>query len=211
MMGKLVLHPRQGWADAMSAMESVRMRLRKDSTFRRASDLAHASSCPTRMIDKARELWTPRSVVDVGCGTGQALAHWVAIGVEDSVGLEGSRVAIEASPATVRQRIREVDLSKPYRSDRKFELVYCVEVAEHIHGDYAETFVDTLASLGDRVLMTAAQPGQGGLGHLNEQPRQYWIDKFQRRGFVHAEKPEGEIRDLRDLYWENVMVMERGQ
>jgi SAM-dependent methyltransferase len=207
LLGKMVRNPRQGLRDARGAIESIRMRLAKDSTFRRRDDLVHASSCPARMIEKARELWSPRSVVDVGCGTGQALAHWLASGVSDAVGLEGSRLAIEASPDP--SRIRQVDLSKPYRADRKFDLVYCVEVAEHIHGDYADTLVDTLASLGDRILMTAAQPGQGGLGHLNEQPRQYWIDKFERRGFQHAQKPENDIRELRDLYWENVMVLER--
>src|SRR5712671_248346 len=77
---KLVAHPRQGIRDIRAAFESVRMRLARDSTFRRKSDLIHASSCPIKMIEKANTLWSPLSVVDVGCGTGKALDHWLALG-----------------------------------------------------------------------------------------------------------------------------------
>ena len=203
---KLVTHPRQGIRDVRAAFESVRMRLAGDSTFRRKSDLVHASSCPVKMIEKANTLWRPASVVDVGCGTGKALDYWLALGISDVVGLEGSAVAIEASLNP--DRIQQADLSKPVRLGRRFDLVYCIEVAEHIHPNFADIFVDTLTSLGDRILMTAAHPDQGGLGHLNEQPKEYWIQKMAARGFRRELDKELEIQSLRDLYWENVMVFE---
>jgi hypothetical protein len=32
------------------------------------------------------------------------------------------------------------------------------------------------------VVFTAAAPGEGGTGHVNEQPKRYWIERFQRAG-----------------------------
>ena len=31
-------------------------------------------------------------------------------------------------------------------------------------------------------MFSSAHPGQHGFGHINAQPRQYWIDRFQAHG-----------------------------
>ena len=33
------------------------------------------------------------------------------------------------------------------------------------------------------MVFTVAQPGQGGKGHINEQPLNYWIEKFENVRF----------------------------
>ena len=53
--------------------------------------------------------------------------------------------------------------------------MWCFEVAEHIHSKYVSSLLDTLTNHGNRILLSAARPGQGGLGHLKEQPPDYWI------------------------------------
>ncbi len=65
----------------------------------------------------------------------------------------------------------------------KYDLAISIEVAEHIEGEFAGVFVDTLTSLSDCVVLTAAPPGQGGIAHVNEQPWEYWRDLFRARGF----------------------------
>ncbi len=47
----------------------------------------------------------------------------------------------------------------------------------------ADYLIDLLAGCSDMCFFSAAHPGQGGTLHLNEQPREYWLDKFRARGF----------------------------
>ena len=63
------------------------------------------------------------------------------------------------------------------------DLVWSCEVAEHILPDKVDHYLDTLAN-GRVVAMTHAVPGQGGHHHVNCQPREYWIEKLNARGYV---------------------------
>jgi hypothetical protein len=41
-----------------------------------------------------------------------------------------------------------------------------------------------------RLIWSAAQPGQGGSGHINCQPKAYWADALQAAGLVRDEETE---------------------
>jgi hypothetical protein len=43
------------------------------------------------------------------------------------------------------------------------------------------------------VVFTAAPPGQGGTGHVNEQPQSYWIDRFRAEGMEYDETWSREV------------------
>jgi hypothetical protein len=43
------------------------------------------------------------------------------------------------------------------------------------------------------LIFTAAQPGQGGVGHINCRKRQYWLDKFVAKGLVYQEDKTNEL------------------
>jgi hypothetical protein len=64
-----------------------------------------------------------------------------------------------------------------------FDVAISLEVAEHLPGGFADRFIDLLTGLSKTVVFTAATPGQGGVGHLNELPHAYWIDKFKIRDY----------------------------
>src|SRR4051812_13911773 len=145
--------PRQTWAMLPGLIESARMRMVGDSTFRRDADLVHASNCPARTIDRVLSLWRPASVLDVGCGTGKVIDYLLSRGLTDVQGLEGSAPAIRA--AAHPDRIRQADLSHPVDLGRRFDMVYCVEVAEHIRPDAADVLVDTCARHADHILFSA--------------------------------------------------------
>jgi SAM-dependent methyltransferase len=125
----------------------------------------------------------PQSVLDVGCGVGTWLRAFQQLGIADVLGVDGDyvdigRLRIEAA------RFNSADLEQPVDLGRRFDLVMSLEVAEHIDRQYADTFVDTLIRHGDRVLFSAAIPGQGGTHHVNEQWPEYWIGRFAARGFT---------------------------
>jgi len=79
-------------------------------------------------------------------------------------------------------------------------------VAEHIHPDFADTLVDSLTCHGRLVLVSAARPGQGGCGHLNEQMPEYWVEKFAARGFAHDPESTALFQQLGENFCDNILV-----
>jgi SAM-dependent methyltransferase len=123
------------------------------------------------------------SVVDIGCGTGDWLAEFAEQGVTDFLGLDGPHVdgSWLVIPA---DRFRSVDLSQPPTLGRQFDVVLCLEVAEHLPALSADGLVGFLTQLSDVVVFSAAIPFQGGSDHVNEQWPEYWREKFSVHGYV---------------------------
>lgn len=123
-----------------------------------------------------------RSVVDVGCGTGEWLAEFRRAGVQDVLGVDGDYVdrRLLKIPG---DRFLAADLACPLDLRRRFDLVVSLEVAEHLAAEVAETFVTSLTTLGDVVLFSAAVPHQGGTHHVNERWQGFWASLFEARGF----------------------------
>ncbi len=149
----------------------------------------------------------PRSVIDVGCGTGTWLAVFREQGIEDVEGLDGSWVdrAMLHIPA---ERFRCIDLQQPIHAERSFDLVVSVEVAEHLPASCAETFIASLVKLGPVILFSAAIPFQGGTHHVNEQWPDYWTRRFAQHGYVPIDCLRKRLWDQTDIevwYRQNVL------
>jgi SAM-dependent methyltransferase len=172
-------------------------------------------SSPVMAASIVRDLH-PKRVIDVGCGTGALLEALRDLGCEVA-GLEHSDAALEYCRARA-LAVREFDLELDSLSadDRKWDVVVSMEVAEHLPQAVDERYVDLLASLGSVIVFTAATPGQGGHDHINEQPHEYWFQKFGRRGFRHNDELSDRWRrewqasgQVQDWYYRNIMVLER--
>ena len=125
----------------------------------------------------------PKSVVDIGCGRGLWLKAFLEQGVEDVAGYDGDYVDIEKL-AFPKARFHAVDLEKPIKLDRTFDLAVCLEVGEHLSDSISDTLVQTLTASAPVVLFSAAIPLQGGSRHINEQWPEYWEKKFSAHGYV---------------------------
>jgi hypothetical protein len=130
------------------------------------------------------DIFEPTHVYDIGGGEGWWLQEFHCPGtlIDKSVG---------------------IDLFDWLRSDGvpdRIEpggLVLCLEVAEHLPEHLADQFVAGLTRLGLPVVFSAAIPGQGGHGHLNEQWPSYWVHKFEtERGYLCSD-------ELRWMFWTN--------
>jgi SAM-dependent methyltransferase len=141
---------------------------------------------------------SPRSVLDVGCGRGVWLAAWRDLGVNELLGVDGEYVD-RASLRIPEAHFVAKDIAEPFRLGKRFELVQCLEVAEHIPERYADNLLDNLVGHGDVVLFSAAQPGQGGEHHVNEQPLSYWIRKFRSRGLRAFDFPRHVVDGVTDI------------
>lgn len=168
-----------------------------------------------RMAQTIVELFRPQSIIDVGCGDGSLLRYLCVYNVACQ-GIEGSDAGVkrclEAGIPVIKMDLRWPNTKQ---IGRHFEMAICLEVAEHIPSDYAEELIKCLCQLADRIIFSAAQPGQGGEGHLNEQPLEYWEAIFNKCGYRRNETLTVRLREIwckenvPSFYWKNVQFFER--
>ncbi len=183
-----------------------------DSEFY-AGQSAGSRSSARAILSVVADLVAPRSVLDVGCGTGSWLAEWRALGVADVLGLDGDYV--DRNQLHIPEELfLPADLTRSFDLGRRFDLVQSLEVAEHLEAPLADSFVDTLVRHGDVILFSAAVPGQGGAHHVNERWPSYWVPKFESQGFELFDVLRPKVwTDQRAECWyrQNVMIFARGE
>lgn len=133
--------------------------------------------------------------VDVGAGSGAYAAEILRRGRY----VEACEFALSgrfyAWLQGVHSRPLDLRCQPPANLRGNFDLAYCFEVAEHCTPEHGERLVEFIASLAPVVVFTAAQPGQGGLGHINEQEPGYWIEQFMRQGVEYRSDTTTTLRD----------------
>jgi hypothetical protein len=150
------------------------------------------------ILPLVRDIVSPRSIVDVGCGVGTWLRAWKELGAQSILGIDGDYVSANKLqiPAT---NFMSMDLSRPQKIDHEYDLAESMEVGEHLPKQAAQNFVTFLCSLAPVVLFSAAVPQQGGTHHVNEQWPAYWARKFGANGY--------EVFDvIRPKVWTNEQV-----
>lgn len=146
----------------------------------------------------------PASVVDVGCGAGE----WGV--VAERAGIETLGVDGHSAGECALGWFAEVDLTGGYDC-AGFDLAICLEVAEHLPERSAEPLVAGLCNA-RWVLFSAAWPGQGGVGHVNEQWATWWAARFRQHGYLGSTAIRWHFwddRDVNDFYRENMVLYGR--
>ena len=136
-----------------------------------------------------------KSVIDIGCANGSWLEAWQElVQIDRSRGVAlGDDVDFKALRICPSQLSR-IDVSRePIVPRVRYDLVQCLETAEHLPKTSADHLVAQLCELGDLILFSAATPGQGGQGHINEQPYSYWREKFRSKGFLMFDPLRSEL------------------
>lgn len=147
--------------------------------FLRDIDGPATESAPT-MADTIMRDFAPKSVIDIGCGTGALLAQLKNEGCKVT-GLEYAAAARDlCTKRSVDVRAFDI-IHDNYATSHSYDVVISMEVAEHLPEHVADRYVDLLVQLGKNIVFAAATPGQGGTDHVNEQPHEYWIKKFEHR------------------------------
>ena len=77
------------------------------------------------------DLFNPQSILDIGCGLGAFLKVFIDNGITDVQGIEGSWLD-ESKLLVNKDRILTTDIEDGFDLQRKFDIVICLEVAEHI-------------------------------------------------------------------------------
>ncbi|MEM9857633.1 MAG: methyltransferase domain-containing protein [Bacteroidota bacterium] len=135
------------------------------------------------IISLIKDLISPRSVVDVGCGVGTWLKVFQDSGIDEILGIEGEWVNTNDLVIN-KDNFLKTNLEDKLRVDKKYDLAMTLEVAEHISLESADQFVANLVTLAPVILFSAAIPLQGGKHHVNEQWPDYWKEKFAKHNYV---------------------------
>lgn len=124
----------------------------------------------------------PQKVLDIGCG---GTATYVEAMRSKGINAKG----YDPNPM-VRESdyVRQVSM---FELNEVSDLVICLEVAEHIHFIQSDEIVSKLCSFlekGGSLIFSAAQPGQGGVGHINCQYPSFWEEKFLARPNIYRNR-----------------------
>jgi len=152
-----------------------------------------------------------RSAIDIGCGVGTWCKVLQDNGVLEVKGVDGPWVGPDLL-VIPRESFESFDLLSPYLSSRKYDLLSCLEVAEHLPPDKALPFVESLTRVSDFILFSAAVPFQGGQGHQNEQWQSYWGELFGRLDYSPVDVIRPSIwNDMKINFWyrQNVILFVR--
>ncbi len=157
---------------------------------------------------------TFKNAIDLGCGIGLVIdelqKHEIPV-----LGIDGSVHARKCAPEAVAGSIMTQDLTRMSALEPVWELVICTEVAEHLPPEDADPLVKACCAVAKQtIFFTAATPGQGGNDHINEQPHEYWLEKFDKKGWkVDQEKTDAIrvecVEKLKGMHWfgKNSMVL----
>lgn len=129
--------------------------------------------------------------LDVGCAMGILVDNLRRKGKE-SFGVDVSEYAISSALHSVKRYVFVYDITSGQGFEQKFDLVTCVEVAEHLPSDLVGDFLDSLCSLSDTIFFSS-ENNTSEPTHLSPRPLSYWIQEFYKRGFLPGEVKYGMI------------------
>ncbi len=152
--------------------------------FRRFHVVA-SNNAPGLMAALGKLFPRARSYVDVGAGSGAYAAEAQRRG-RDVVACEHSPFGrLFARAQRVRCEPLDLNDEPAAQLDRRFDLAYCLEVAEHLPPQLGDRLVHFISNQAPVVVFSASRPGLGGIGHINEQEPEYWIPRFESNGMRH--------------------------
>ena len=126
----------------------------------------------------------PRTVLDAGCAMGVLVSEFRKLGV-DAYGVDYSEYAVNNSDPIARDFCFQGSLADdlPEQLPRRFDVVTCMEVLEHMSPEDSRKAVANLCSITDTVLFCSTPDDYEDPTHVNVQEREYWAGLFAENGF----------------------------
>lgn len=139
-----------------------------------------------KTMDWYIDTYKPKSIIDYGCGIGVYLESGLRKGIKNLKGFDiGGESLKNYTDKKIQKYIEYIDCTELIVT-KKYECVISLETGEHLETSGSDNFVLNIINSTDKlgtILFSAAQPGQKGTGHINCQPKQFWIDKFKKYNF----------------------------
>jgi len=132
-----------------------------------------------RLYDWLVKRFSIRTMMDIGSGNGLVADNFSRLGVK-SIAIDGCRPNCDlAVHPTIHWDMTKGPIYCPV------DLIWCVEVLEHIEEQYVDHLLDTF-SAAKYIYVTHALPGEEAHHHVNLQESKYWIELFDTRNLKLA-------------------------
>jgi cyclopropane fatty-acyl-phospholipid synthase-like methyltransferase len=121
----------------------------------------------------------PNTALDIGCAMGLLVEALRDRGVE-AWGLDISEYAIKSAREDIREFVSQGSATDPL--DRRYDVVTCIEVLEHLTPGDAAKAVANIASHTDDVIFSSTPDDFREQTHLNVRGPDYWAGLFAQHG-----------------------------
>lgn len=149
----------------------------------------------------------PNSFADIGCGNGAYCKIFKDKGWPIVHGYEGTK---NITSLGIYNDIKEVDLTTKLKVERRYDLILCLEVGEHIPLIYEDVLIDNISNfVSNNLILSWAPPGQYSASkHVNLRKQDYIIQKFNKKGLIYQPKISMLLRKKSSFSWfrKNLMV-----
>jgi GT2 family glycosyltransferase/SAM-dependent methyltransferase len=130
----------------------------------------------------------PASVLDAGCALG-FLVYALRLRGTEAYGIDVSDFAIQNVHATIKPFCRVRSVTEPL--PRRYDLIVCIEVLEHLQPPDAEAAVANFCQHADDILFSSSPDDFKEATHFNVRPPEDWAELFARHGFYRDVEFDG--------------------
>jgi SAM-dependent methyltransferase len=123
----------------------------------------------------------PTSALDAGCAMGFLVEALHRRGV-DAWGVDVSEYAISQVDESVAERCWAASLAEPLQ--RRYDLITCIEVVEHIPPAETDRVLANLCAATDMLLLSTTPENYDEATHLNVRQPEEWAAALAREGFL---------------------------
>ncbi len=131
--------------------------------------------------DKITSRMAPRTALDAGCAMGFLVEALRDRGVE-AYGVDVSEYALQNVRRDIQPHCWQGSVADPL--PRRYDLITCIEVLEHVPAAIAEQAIANFCRASDDVLFSSTPFDYREATHINVQPPEYWAHQFALHGFV---------------------------
>lgn len=139
----------------------------------------------------ALELIKPESILEFGCGVGWYCKYFSDNGVKTVHGIEPETMDPNnfLNDGCEQFAFDVTSQDEPEGIHDKYDVVWSLEVAEHIPHEHHKAVFDYLANKEPRIVVfSGARVGQGGHGHVAERPEEEWRSEWTSRDYILNEE-----------------------
>lgn len=133
------------------------------------------------IADRLIEDFHPKTALDAGCAIGLLVEALRDRGV-DAEGIDFSEFAVNHSREDIRRHLTVGSITEPLA--KRYDIITCFEVLEHMTRHDADQAIANLCSFTDEIILTSTPEHFRDPTHTNIHPQEYWTERLARHGFI---------------------------